>query len=145
MGSAETQEPILYCSRTGLIDEMGTDIGLSVDFRKPPQFRNALVQNIAGGNTMVMNRAAFVLVKEAASRTSFVSHDWWTYMIVTGAGGAILYSCQSDTLYRQHAGNSVGSNQGIAARLRRLILLFQGRYRRWNDRNVSAPSYVLTC
>jgi glycosyltransferase involved in cell wall biosynthesis len=143
MGPAEMPEPMLHCSRTRLIDEMGAEIGLSTDFRKPPEFRNALVQNIAGGNTMVMNRAAFGLVKETASRTSFVSHDWWTYLIVAGAGGTILYSRQPDTLYRQHAGNSVGANLGIAAKLRRLIMLFQGRYRRWNDRNVAALTVCL--
>ena len=47
--------PALYCSRTILIDESGHYIGLSPLFEKPPSFANALVQNVGGGNTMVMN------------------------------------------------------------------------------------------
>lgn len=135
---SKTPDPKVYCSRTRLVDETGTDIGLSAAFTKVPQFRNALVQSIAGGNTMVMNCAAFALLKETASRTSFVSHDWWTYMIVTGAGGKIIYSRQADTLYRQHSENSVGSNEGIAAILARFLWLLRGRFRGWNDRNVTA-------
>ena len=50
--------PALYCSRTQLIDEQANTIGFSSLFRKPPAFKNALVQSIAGGNTMVFNKAA---------------------------------------------------------------------------------------
>src|SRR5262249_46946867 len=48
--------PALYGSRTSLIDESGEKFGLSPLFPKTPTFRCALVQSIAGGNTMVFNR-----------------------------------------------------------------------------------------
>ena len=41
-----------------LIDETNRDIRIAPLFRKPPIFENALVQSIAGGNTMVFNQAA---------------------------------------------------------------------------------------
>ena len=33
-------------------------LGFSPHFKRPPSFKNALIQNIGGGNTMVFNKAA---------------------------------------------------------------------------------------
>src|SRR5258707_3578754 len=54
--------PALYGSRTRLIDEAGNEIGFSPLFHRKPEFRGALVQSIAGGNTMVFNHKAHELV-----------------------------------------------------------------------------------
>ena len=54
--------PRLFCSRTKLVSEVGRETGHSVLFSRQPSFRNALVQSIAGGNTMVFNRAAHRLL-----------------------------------------------------------------------------------
>ena len=59
--------PALYCTRTRTVDERGSEIGLSPLFRRRPSFRNAIVQSIAGANTMVMNKAAWLIVREASS------------------------------------------------------------------------------
>ncbi len=48
--------PLLFCSTDATITESGTPIGMSPLFRRNPSFRNALVQSLAGGNTMVLNR-----------------------------------------------------------------------------------------
>ena len=82
-------------------------------FRRPPSFRNALVQSLAGGNTMVLNRPARDLVALASRRARFVSHDWWAYLLVTGAGGAVHYSAKPLVRYRQHAHNLVGANTSL--------------------------------
>ena len=68
----------------------GLDLGLSPFHGRPPGFRNALIQNIAGGHTMVMNRAAREILIDSGVRDAFL-HDWWTYMIVSGAGGRVFY------------------------------------------------------
>jgi glycosyltransferase involved in cell wall biosynthesis len=130
--------PALYCARTIIADEWGHEFDRSPLFRRPPDFANALVQSIGGGNTMVMNRAAHRLVREAAIRTSFVSHDWFSYLIVAGAGGEVTYSETPHVRYRQHAGNLVGSNHGFKAQVERLFAAFGGRFRNWNDANVAA-------
>lgn len=130
--------PQVRCARTELIDAQGRTIGLSPYFRRPPEFRNALVQSLAGGNTMVMNRRAFELVRAASHRARFVGHDWWVYQIVTGAGGRIVYSPVPDTRYRQHGGNDIGANVGVRARAVRVAALFRGRFRQWNDLNLKA-------
>jgi glycosyltransferase involved in cell wall biosynthesis len=130
--------PALYCARTRLVDAAGRPLGLSPLFSRPPSFRNALVQSIAGGNTMLLNRAAFKLVSEAAGRTTFVSHDWWSYQIVTGAGGSVHYDPAPHLDYRQHGGNLVGNNLSPRAQLTRLFMVLRGRFARWNDANLVA-------
>lgn len=130
--------PALYCARTIIADEGGHELLRSPLFRRPPNFANALVQSIGGGNTMVMNRAAHTLVQEAARRTHFVSHDWFSYLIVAGAGGDVTYAETPHVRYRQHPGNLVGSNHGWRAWAERILAAFGGRFSNWNDDNVRA-------
>jgi glycosyltransferase involved in cell wall biosynthesis len=132
------ERPALYCTRTLVVDEGGAALHASPCFRRKPTFRNALVQSIGGGNTMVLNRAGHHLLREAARRTDFVSHDWFSYLVVTGAGGAVVYSPEPRVRYRQHGGNLVGSNRGIGPWLDRLGEAFRGRFTSWNDRNLAA-------
>jgi len=133
--------PALYCSRTCLIDQCGQKIGFSPLFEKPPVFANALVQNIGGGNTIVMNKAARDLLCAAGDKL-VVSHDWWAYMLVSGAGGIVIYDSYPSVLYRQHNSNMVGSNTGCKARLFRLRMLLKGRFRNWNTVNTQALQQV---
>ena len=134
----EEAGPALYGGRTRLVDARLRPLGLSPLFGRPPHFRNAIVQSLAGGNTMVLNRAGFVLVSASARRTGFVSHDWWCYLIVSGAGGRVYYDPVPRIAYRQHGNNAVGDNSGIRARLHRMRLLLDGQFKRWNDANLAA-------
>ncbi len=129
--------PLLFCSRTATMSETGVALGYSPLFQKPPSFRNALVQSIAGGNTMTINRAARQLLAKASARTEFVSHDWWTYLIVTAAGGIVRYDPRPLVRYRQHEANLVGANVSWKARLSRLGRLFRGDFAGWTDRNLN--------
>lgn len=133
--------PALYGSRTRLIDEKGGEIGQSPLFARPPSFRNALVQSMAGGNTMVFNRTAKELLSKAGM-LDVVSHDWWAYLLITGAGGEAIYDPDPWIRYRQHGGNLMGANVSIWARLLRLRWLFQNRFRAWNVVNLSALDEV---
>lgn len=130
--------PALYCTRTRLIDAENRDIGLSPLFSKPPSFANALMQNIGGGNTMVFNEAARVLLREAGENVEVVSHDSWAYMVVTGCGGKVKYDAYPSLRYRQHGGNLVGMNSSWAARRVRIRMLWQGHLRTWNERHLEA-------
>ncbi|MCT8997407.1 glycosyltransferase family 2 protein [Chelativorans intermedius] len=132
------EAPALYCSRTRIITSRGETTGLSPLFPRPPDFRNAIVQSIAGANTMVMNRAAWQVVREASRRTSFVSHDWWCYIMVSGVGGVVHYSPQPKIGYRQHDGNQIGENSSWRARMSRISHLMRGRFMDWNTRNLAA-------
>jgi glycosyltransferase involved in cell wall biosynthesis len=130
--------PALYCSRTELVDAGNRHIGYSPLFSKAPSFANAIVQNIGGGNTMVFNEAARRLLCEAGNDVTVVSHDWWAYIVVTGCGGKVFYDAQPSVRYRQHGNNLVGRNTGLRARLVRLRMLWQGRFRKWHDVNLQA-------
>jgi glycosyltransferase involved in cell wall biosynthesis len=139
--------PALYCGRTELMTEDGRRYGFSPRFRRPPSFRNALVQNLGGGNTMVFNRAAKALV-EAVGTQDVVLHDWWLYQLVSAAGGAVFYDPQPVLKYRQHPANLIGSNQGGSARLLRIRMMVGGRFRDWNATNIAAlrrlPEHLIT-
>ncbi len=130
-------EPNLYCARTQLVNEQGKTLGLSPLFNKPPCFKNALMQSIGGGNTMVMNHSAINCLRSAGER-KIISHDWWAYLVISGAGGTIIYDPETNLLYRQHGSNIIGSNVGFRALLMRAIMLLKGKFREWNTINIRA-------
>ena len=129
--------PALYCSRTCVVDASNNAIGFSPFFKKTPSFANALMQNIGGGNTMVFNNAARELLQKAGEN-KVVSHDWWAYIVVSGCGGKVFYDTYPSVRYRQHDGNLVGVNATWSARLVRIRMMWQGRFRNWNDSNIEA-------
>jgi glycosyltransferase involved in cell wall biosynthesis len=130
--------PALYGSRTRLIDEAGNEIGFSPLFHRKPEFRGALVQSIAGGNTMVFNQKVRELVVFCGAEVDVASHDWWLYQVTSACGGRVHYDAHPSVRYRQHDYNIIGANAGWTARMRRLHLLHQGRFRHWEDLNVAA-------
>ncbi len=131
--------PALYCSRTWVTAPDLSGRRLSAPRPRVPGFANALVQNIAAGNTMLVNPAAAALLRAAAREVSeVVVHDWWAYQIVSGAGGRLVHDDQPTLLYRQHGGNAIGANDGLRARLRRLRQVLDGTFAAWTDLNVGA-------
>jgi glycosyltransferase involved in cell wall biosynthesis len=134
--------PALYCGRTELIHECGAHMGYSPLFTLPPGLANALVQNIGGGNTMMFNHAAMLLLREAGGGVEIVSHDWWAYLLVSGCGGQVIYDAQPSIRYRQHDGNLVGRNSTWTARLVRMRMVFQGRFRAWNNLHLGALQHM---
>jgi glycosyltransferase involved in cell wall biosynthesis len=130
--------PAMYCSRTRLIDEEDRECGLSRLFPRKPSFRNALVQSIAGGNTMVFNAAARRLLMTCGKAVRVPSHDWWTYLLTTAAGGVVHYDPLPMVRYRVHPENLVGANVGLLNRVRRVRMLARGRFEHWAELNVAA-------
>ena len=138
--------PALYCGRTELVSNDGRSYGFSPLFTRPIAFRNALVQSLGGGNTMVFNKAAKRLL-EITGRLDVVLHDWWMYQLVSAAGGAIRYDPHPVLKYRQHLDNLIGSNLGWRARLVRIRMILSGRFHDWNTMNIAAlqqvPSHLI--
>jgi len=129
----------LYGARTCLIDEAGRKIGFSPCFSHRPCFANALVQNIAGGNTMVFNDAARQLLAYCGAAPQAVSHDWWFYQAVTACDGIVCYDTRPTMRYRQHERNLVGaSNDGLYNGWKRLERLWNGQFRAWMDYNLQS-------
>jgi glycosyltransferase involved in cell wall biosynthesis len=126
---------LLYGSRTSLIDETGKPIGISPLIPKRLDFSNALVQNVAGGNTMVFNHTLFKTLRHAGAELDVVSHDWWLYIVATATGGTVLFDEEPHILYRQHKDNLVGANLNLTSRFKRLQKLFSGRFAGWVQQN----------
>ena len=137
--------PALYSGRSLLVDARNVDIGLSTLFKKSPSFGNALVQCIAGGNTMVFNNAARKLLQIGGPQVDVVSHDWWTYLVVSACGGLVHYDAHPTVRYRQHGGNIVGTNLGLLPTFNRVKMLLDGRLINFTDRNLKALSKLNYC
>lgn len=138
ISKASSERAALFCSRTRLVDSLGSPIGLSPLFRRPPSFENALVQCIAGGNTMLFNAATRALLRQTPPGERIISHDWWTYLLVTGCGGSVAYESLPTVDYRQHHQNLMGSNSGLQERVVRVRKMLNGTFRDWIDANLDA-------
>lgn len=135
--SAGDGRPSLYCSRTTIVGADGTPLHHSPLRQRAPAFANALVESLAGGNTMVLNEAARQLLQKAGMH-AVAAHDWWAYQLISGCGGRVIYDPRPGLLYRQHGGNLIGSRRGLRARLERLQQLLHGRLAQWNALNTAA-------
>lgn len=139
LSTIPSNTPTLYCTRTKIIGDNGQFLGYSALFKKKPSFNNALVQNIAGGNTIVFNKATKALIAATGgANVDVMSHDWWLYLLVTGAGGHVFYDPTPMVLYRQHDGNLIGANHRFGAKLVRLKKILRGQFKQWNKKNVIA-------
>jgi len=127
----------LYCGRTQYVNKQLAPIGLSPSIKRPPSFGNALVQNIASGNTMVFNHAVLMAQKKIQPEHS-VWHDWTTYIVTTALGGLVWFDFEPCLHYRQHAGNVIGSNDGFKTHITDLKPLFKGRFKQWSEVNTGA-------
>jgi glycosyltransferase involved in cell wall biosynthesis len=128
--------PALYCTRTHLINTIGESIGLSPLFRKAPSFQNAIIQSIAGANTMIINDPARKLLRNTEKSNKVVTHDWLAYIIISGCNGHVIYDPLPSIDYRQHEANLIGANSEIIDKLKRLGKMTSGRFRSWNDSNL---------
>ena len=132
-----SSKSILYCSRTAYYSEdCLKKMGSSKIFKKKPDFRNALLQNIAGGNTILLNKKARNTIIKTLKSDEFVSHDWWCYQVISGSGGEIIYDLNKTLKYRQHNNNLIGKNTSYFEKLKRLYSFFSGNYKRWCQINI---------
>ncbi len=133
--------PALYCARTHVCDMQMRPVKVSPLWTRPFTLRNALVQNVAAGNTIMMNRAMADLAcaaAPAASSAGIAAHDWWLYQLATATGARVIQDHTAVLLYRQHGGNTMGRNDTLAARLNRLRQLLDGTFARWISAHVAA-------
>jgi glycosyltransferase involved in cell wall biosynthesis len=111
----EPDVPALLCTRQMLVDAALAPFGESPVVHRPPGFPAALTQNVATGCTVLLNRAAARLV--AGSRAPETTlHDWWSYLVVSAAGGRVLVDPAPLVLYRQHGANVVGAPATLPGR-----------------------------
>ena len=133
----DMHSPLAYAGRTLIVDPHNREWALSALQQRAPGFANALVQCMAGANTLVFNaRALELMLRPPLHELS--SHDWWCYLVVTACGGQYLYDPKPCLRYRQHVGNEVGFNQGWRAKWQRLLKLVDGQFGQWTGQNQRA-------
>ncbi|MEL7012477.1 MAG: glycosyltransferase family 2 protein, partial [Pseudomonadota bacterium] len=136
----DLSRPALYGARTVVTDTHLQRIAPSLLEGKELGFHNALVQNFAAGNTMVFNAAARDLVPDQAAQHDIVATDWLMYMLVSGAGGDVIFDREPCLFYRQHGDNQIGYNADWVAMLRRVRALLNGRFSEWSAANLQVLS-----
>lgn len=136
--------PSLYCTCSIYVDESLRIIGRSRNYPFPPTFRNALVQSIAGGNTMLFNNALKTRLENYPIKNT-VSHDWWLYLFTTGIGGRVIFDQEPSLYYRQHQNNVIGENLTIASKYERLKHVLSGRFKLWIDQNLDCLELCRIC
>ncbi|KJS40051.1 MAG: hypothetical protein VR70_06635 [Rhodospirillaceae bacterium BRH_c57] len=112
--------PALYCSRLKYVDADLAPLGLSPLPRRPLCLANALVENVAAGCTIMLNRAAVDLLRSVPPPAAVQMHDWWFYIVVS-AFGTVIFDPEPSLLYRQHGNNVVGAGRNPLARLARKV------------------------
>ena len=127
--------PVVYMGRTMVCDESLQPLYLSKGKPQLASFNNALLESIAGGNTMVFNAPALSLLQTLGQP---VHHDWFTYMVVTACGGEVFFDDTPYVLYRQHDENVIGASRGLKAKLLRFKKILSGEFRIWTHDNLVA-------
>jgi len=144
MSRIDSRKAVLVCGRTRYVNNELKQIGHSPLFKKSPSFKNALVQSIAGGNTMLINNRARYLICKVSEDKEIVSHDWMCYLIVSAVGGVVYYDPVPHIGYRQHGSNLVGANSSFKERVFRLKGLFKGTFKKWNNLNAELLADVVS-
>ena len=106
--------PSMYCSRVLIVDHKLSKPKPSIIPKRGPSFKNALVENIATGCTVVINRAARNLLLLETPKHA-IMHDAWAYLVIS-AFGTNIFDPEPKIWYRQHSSNAIGVKIGIIAR-----------------------------
>ncbi len=102
----EKEIPTLVFSRRKYLNSFGESIGLSSKLEKSPSFGNALIENIAPGNTVLLNLPAVNIINSYLF--SDVAHyDSWVYLLIS-AFGQCKYINVPLVQYRIHENNQIG-------------------------------------
>ncbi len=130
-------DPAIYSARQVLVDAKLQRIGVSDLLVPPTGFPAALIQNLAIGCTVALNRAAARLVAGSVAPAG-CQHDWWAYLLVTAAGGRFVADAEPVMLYRQHRHNEVGVPRSFARRALAALRQGPGAFMRLMCANVAA-------
>lgn len=91
--------PLLYCSNYTICDNNGNIKGKHRRV-KNISFENSLVECIAPGMTMVINKKASELILSKKYDECYY-HDWWMYMVCVSFG-KVIYDNYESVIYRRH-------------------------------------------
>ncbi len=116
--------PTMYFSAVECVDAENNFIKLLSPTQKIG-FGNALVENVAIGCTVVLNKSARdLIVREPPSQC--LMHDSWCYLVIS-CFGTVLYDSRPSMRYRQHSNNVFGAPTSAIDSLIRRVKRFSFR------------------
>jgi glycosyltransferase involved in cell wall biosynthesis len=125
----EQAQPLLYCSRVEYVAADLSHLAYSQVIITEPGLRNALVQNVFTGCTVVMNKAARELLLKHEWPPQVLMHDWWSYMVISAFGKVVCDDFVS-IKYRQHGGNVIGGTVSFLSDFRNRATSFFSRHKK---------------
>lgn len=131
-GNEEQEVPMMYCSVTQMVDAELTSLTRWPNIpAKSLTLYNALIENMAVGCTIVINRQTLNLISKFPpdDPSKVIMHDWWVYLCVS-AFGRVIFDEEPYILYRQHNNNLLGGKTGSIfekAKIR-ICRYFKGEY-----------------
>jgi hypothetical protein len=87
---------------------------------------------------MVLSRPAVNLLALTPTSGNLIVHDWWAYILISGSGGYIYYVIRPSLAYRQNPAALVGENRSLTAKIIPIRKLLDGKFKHWNDENLTA-------
>jgi len=87
-------------------NQSGKRVGRAPSLKKNIAFENALIENIAPGNTILLNNLAIKKINSYSS-PEVTHYDSWIYLLVSAVGKCKFIS-EPLVLYRIHESNQVG-------------------------------------
>jgi glycosyltransferase involved in cell wall biosynthesis len=117
--------PLLYCSKTQLVDADLKPLANEINKEITPDYRNALIENVVTGCTTVLNREMYRIALSYIPKYC-IMHDWWLYLVAT-CFGQVIYDEKPSILYRQHGGNVMGIDGTYQTERRNRLKKFQSR------------------
>ena len=134
--------PCLYCSHLELVNEKLSHFQWS-RIPRCVGFGNAIVENVATGCTVMINKSARKLVLSSLPG-KVLMHDWWFYLTIS-CFGQIVFDDYSGIKYRQHSRNAIGAATTFAddlgRRVRRFLRSDGGIFRFSNQVNEFLESF----
>lgn len=106
IAACSENSPVLVFSRRRYIDSLGKITGISLRPNKALSFESALCENIAPGNTVLLNSAAINVINSYTS-PEVAHYDSWIYLLIS-AFGKCHYVDLPLVNYRIHENNQVG-------------------------------------
>jgi glycosyltransferase involved in cell wall biosynthesis len=116
-------QPAMYCSRVELVDEGLAHLGYT-DLPTKLGFGNALVDSVATGCSIVLNKKAMNLIGSNLP-SKVIIHDWWCYLVIS-CFGRVVFDEVTSLKYRQHGNNTIGVAINPLTRLLRKYRRFWG-------------------
>jgi glycosyltransferase involved in cell wall biosynthesis len=102
----EEDIPTIVFSRRKYLHSSGKSVGISSKLKKSPSFGNALIENIAFGNTVLLNLPAIKVVNTYVF-PDIAHYDSWIYLLISNFGKCKNIN-EPLVHYRIHENNQVG-------------------------------------